>query len=119
MVVLAAIIALVIAAIWIWAIYEVITTDPYDFRYMPKPLWLLLVAVLPTVGTAMWFSFGRPRKNPALIWARMQQNSAPQAPRPPIPPAPLGIEDRADWPEISKRLVKKPEDNEKKDDTEQ
>jgi uncharacterized integral membrane protein len=60
--------------LWLWAIYDVVTTDPGQVRNLPKVLWLLLVILLPFgMGTILWVLLGRP--------ARTASSGHPQAPR--------------------------------------
>ena len=51
---------LVMLGLWIFCIVEVITTPEADCRNLPKLLWLLIVVVLPTVGSLAWLIAGRP-----------------------------------------------------------
>jgi phospholipase D-like protein len=48
--------------LWIFCIFDVITTPPEDARNMPKVLWLLVVLIVPDVGSVAWLVLGRPRR---------------------------------------------------------
>ena len=52
---------------WIWALYDVITSDEAVVRHLPKMIWLLLVIFLFDVGALLWLLIGRPRYAPR--WA--------------------------------------------------
>jgi len=65
---------LVVLGFWIWALYDVITSDEAVVRYLPKMIWLLLVIFLFDVGALLWLLIGRPRYAPR--WA-----GTPAAPR--------------------------------------
>lgn len=47
-------------ALWAYCIFDVISTDEALMRNMPKVLWLIVVIVLPTVGSVAWLLLGRP-----------------------------------------------------------
>jgi type VI protein secretion system component VasK len=54
------ILGLALLALWIYCIVDVISTDDVLIRNMPKPLWLLIVILLPTIGSLVWLALGRP-----------------------------------------------------------
>ena len=45
----------------VYCVLNVITTPESEVRNLPKPLWLLLVVVLPLVGGIAWLVAGRPQ----------------------------------------------------------
>jgi Phospholipase_D-nuclease N-terminal len=53
---------LVLFAFWIWAILDVIATDSGLCRNLPKGVWLILVLLLPDIGSLAWLLLGRPEK---------------------------------------------------------
>src|SRR4051794_39831159 len=53
---------LLIFAFWIWAIVDVLTSDPATVRNLPKFVWLLLVVLLSTIGALAWLLLGRPQQ---------------------------------------------------------
>jgi hypothetical protein len=53
--------SLILLALWIYCIFDVVTTDARDCRNLPKPLWFLTVLVLPDLGSIVWLILGRPR----------------------------------------------------------
>ena len=55
-------VALAILALWIYCIFDVIATSDALVRNLSKVLWLLIVIVLPTVGSIAWLILGRPEK---------------------------------------------------------
>ncbi|GAA0960773.1 PLD nuclease N-terminal domain-containing protein [Actinocorallia libanotica] len=69
--------SLLLVALWIYCIFDVVTTDARDCRNLPKPFWLLIVLVLPDVGSIAWLIAGRPR-----VVARAER-LRPAAPTPP------------------------------------
>lgn len=52
--------ALAVLALWIYCILDVIATDEVLMRNLPKPMWLLVVVFLPSVGGIAWLLLGRP-----------------------------------------------------------
>jgi hypothetical protein len=53
---------LVLFAFWIWAILDVIATESGRSRNLPKGVWLILVLLLPDIGSFAWLLLGRPPK---------------------------------------------------------
>lgn len=48
--------------LWIFCIVDVITTDEGSCRNMPKGMWLLLVLLVPLIGSIVWLVAGRPQQ---------------------------------------------------------
>ena len=53
-------IALALLGFWLWAIFDVISTDESRVRNLPKGLWLVLVIFLGDIGSVAWLLLGRP-----------------------------------------------------------
>ena len=51
---------LVILGFWLWAIFDVITTDESLVRNLPKFVWLMIVIFLSSIGALAWLLLGRP-----------------------------------------------------------
>jgi hypothetical protein len=47
----------------VYCLIDAIQADPADLR-LPKPLWLLLILLLPVVGAVAWLVAGRTRQTP-------------------------------------------------------
>jgi hypothetical protein len=77
------VVALVLFGFWIWAILDCISTDSALCRNLPKGIWLLIVLVLPDIGSIAWLLLGRPEK------ARWRPGSSDYS----APRRPVGIED--------------------------
>ena len=54
------VVGLILLAIWIYALFDVITTPDGATRHLPKIGWILIVIFLSTIGAAAWFFLGRP-----------------------------------------------------------
>lgn len=52
---------LILLALWVFCILDVITTDEHAVRNLPKMLWLIIVLILPDIGSILWLVAGRPR----------------------------------------------------------
>jgi hypothetical protein len=55
-------VALAVLVLWIYCIFDVIATSEGLVRNLPKILWLLIVILLPTIGSVAWLILGRPEK---------------------------------------------------------
>ena len=53
---------LLLLAFWVWALLDVIATEAELCRNLPKGIWLILVLVLPDIGSLAWLLLGRPEK---------------------------------------------------------
>ena len=63
--IVAGIVGIGVLVLWIYCIYDVITTDDAIIRHLPKVVWLLIVIVLSDIGSILWLALGRPQ-----IWTR-------------------------------------------------
>ncbi|WHT17478.1 PLD nuclease N-terminal domain-containing protein [Crossiella sp. CA-258035] len=52
---------LLLLALWIFCIIDVIRTPDGETNHLPKMLWLLIVIIIPTVGSIVWLVLGRPQ----------------------------------------------------------
>ena len=77
------IVGLVVLLFWIWALFDVIATDSSMCRNLPKPMWVVLVIILPVFGAIIWLLLGRPEK------AHWRPGSSDYA----APRRPVGVED--------------------------
>jgi hypothetical protein len=55
-------VGLAILALWIYCIFDVIATSEPLMRNLPKVLWLLIVIILPAIGSVSWLLLGRPER---------------------------------------------------------
>ncbi len=60
--------ALLLIAFWVYSIVDCALQPPTRHRGVSKPVWLLIVALLPVVGGILWLVVGRsrPRAQPAF-----------------------------------------------------
>lgn len=74
--------------LWIFCIFDVISSEPELVRNLPKLVWLLIVIIVADVGSIAWLILGRPRGaalSPGATWLR--------PPRQQRAPGPVGPED--------------------------
>ena len=74
--------------LWIFCIFDVITSDPELVRNLPKLVWLLIVIIVPDVGSIAWLIVGRPRGAAFSPGA-----TSPRVPRQHRSAGPVGPED--------------------------
>lgn len=80
---------LLLFALWLYCILDVIAADPVLVRNLPKGAWLVLVILLPDIGSLAWLALGRP------LYAGWRPGDTGS--RPPSHRA-LGPEDSPDFP---------------------
>jgi hypothetical protein len=78
---------LVALGVWLFCLFDVLTTDEADVRGLPKFGWFLIVLLGLWVGAALWAALGRPRPAPADI------RTWPGAETPPPPDLARGPDD--------------------------
>jgi hypothetical protein len=66
---------LVLLGVWIYAIFEVISSDASQVRNLSKMVWLLIVVLLSVVGALAWFFLGRPHGDAPV--ARLPRSAGP------------------------------------------
>ena len=54
------VVALALLVLWIFCILDVISTEDVLCRNLPKYFWLLIVIILPDIGSIAWLLLGRP-----------------------------------------------------------
>jgi uncharacterized membrane protein YbhN (UPF0104 family) len=61
MLVLAAVLVLVTLGVWLYCLFEVLSTNEGDVRNLPKFAWFMIVLVGFDLGAIAWLVFGRRR----------------------------------------------------------
>lgn len=54
------VVGLLLLGLWIYAIFDVISTESALCRNLPKGMWLIIVIILPDIGSIAWLLLGRP-----------------------------------------------------------
>ncbi|MDT3330013.1 MULTISPECIES: PLD nuclease N-terminal domain-containing protein [Microbacterium] len=61
------VLALLLAAFWVYSIVDCAVQPPTRHRGVSKPIWLLIVILLPVVGGVLWFVIGRSRASSSRV----------------------------------------------------
>lgn len=70
------IVALVAAVFWVYTIVDCAVQPPSRHRGVSKPVWILIVVLLPVLGGVMWLVVGRTRKS--AVVARRAPDDDPE-----------------------------------------
>ncbi|MEU0564861.1 PLD nuclease N-terminal domain-containing protein [Nonomuraea sp. NPDC005983] len=52
---------LVTLVLWLYCLFDAITTPEADCRNLPKALWVIIVLFFPLIGSIAWLVAGRPQ----------------------------------------------------------
>lgn len=91
---------LAVLALWVYCIFDVISTQEALVRNLPKMMWLLLVVILPGVGSISWLVLGRPQGAGFRLGDtdyRSESGYGRPGMRPPRAPRALGPEDSPEF----------------------
>ncbi len=77
-------ISLALLALMVAALIDIIRRDEWQVRHLPKMGWVIVVILLPLIGTLLWFTIGRvyPEDGPRLPRASREVARAPAPPAP-------------------------------------
>ena len=67
MLLLDGVLSLIVLGLWIFCLLDVISTNEYACRNLSKTWWLILVLILPFVGSVAWLVAGRPQAEPSSM----------------------------------------------------
>ena len=59
--VVAGVVGIAFLLVWLYCLYDVLTTDDALIRHLPKIGWFLIVLLLADLGSILWLCLGRPR----------------------------------------------------------
>jgi hypothetical protein len=59
-----AVMSVVLLVVVIGALADIITRQEWQVKHLPKMVWVLLVVLLPLVGSILWFAVGREYDTP-------------------------------------------------------
>ncbi len=78
---------LITIALMVFALVDIIRRDDSQVRFLPKLVWLLLVVLLPLLGSALWFAIGREYAEGGIRLGRpARHRTAPASPVVSAPP---------------------------------
>lgn len=72
--------SLLVIALMIGALIDIITRDDSQVKYLPKMVWIIIVILLPLIGSALWFAIGREYGEAGVPLPRMRRAERPSAP---------------------------------------
>ena len=55
-------VALFLLLFWVWALFDCVATDSSLCRNLPKGVWIIIVLILPDIGSFLWLLLGRPER---------------------------------------------------------
>jgi len=90
---------LLLLLLWVYCIIDVISTDSVVVRNLPKMVWLVIVFLIPDIGSIVWLLLGRPER--AGFWPGGEPRPAASGHRPWGSPAPS--HERVDADAVSER----------------
>jgi hypothetical protein len=96
MLVLAAVLVLVALGIWLYCLFEVLSTNEGEARHLPKFAWFLIVLLGFELGAVAWLVFGRRRgfvTADVTAWPPDFLLSSDGSAGEPAAPAPMGPDD--------------------------
>jgi hypothetical protein len=75
-------ISLLVLVLFIGALVDIIMHDQSQIKHLPKVLWILIVILMPLIGSALWFAIGREYARPvggrqARGWPRRDTDAVP------------------------------------------
>jgi hypothetical protein len=82
--------SLIVIAVMIGALVDIIKRDDSQVKFLPKMAWIIIVILLPLIGSLLWFALGREYSEAGLRIPKMQRSasrSQQPAPRSSTPPA--------------------------------
>ena len=59
-----ALFSIIIFALVVGALVDIITRDEWQVRHLPKMVWIILVVLLPLIGSIIWFAVGHDYSRP-------------------------------------------------------
>jgi hypothetical protein len=79
-------VSILILALMIGALIDLITRDNSQVKHLPKMVWIILVVVLPLIGSVLWFLLGREYGDGGVSLPRMPRRDVRTSTN--APPAP-------------------------------
>lgn len=89
-----------VLALYVYTFIDLATARSADVRVLPRPVWLLVILVVPVLGAVAWLVFGRPvpaRGDGGGFGARLRGPRGPRPSHPSRPPRPVAPDDDPDF----------------------
>lgn len=72
--------SLLVIALMIGALVDIITRDDSQVKHLPKMVWLIIVILLPLIGSILWFTIGREYGDAGVALPRLRRPERSSAP---------------------------------------
>lgn len=79
--------SLLVIALMVGALVDIIRREDSQVRFLPKMAWIVIVILLPLIGSLLWFAIGREYSEAGLRIPRMR--SAPRTAPTRVDPVPM------------------------------
>jgi hypothetical protein len=80
--------SLLVIALMIGALIDIITRDSALVKHLPKMVWIIIVILLPLIGSVLWFAIGREYGEGGIAIPRMRRAERPSTVQTDVRPAP-------------------------------
>lgn len=78
--------SLLVLGLMVFALVDIIRRDDSEVRHLPRVVWVVIVIILPLIGSALWFALGRTYPEGGPRMPRPAPRATTQtAPAPPAP----------------------------------
>ncbi|WP_439592124.1 PLDc N-terminal domain-containing protein [Microbacterium sp.] len=64
--------SLLVIGVMVFSLVDIIRRDDFQVKHLPKTFWIIIVILLPLIGSVLWFTLGR-----------VYPEDGPRMPRPP------------------------------------
>lgn len=81
-------------AVMVFALVDIIVRPDDEVKHLPKLVWVILVVILPIVGSIVWFVAGREYAGGGISMRRMQRQAPPVQAQQWAPPPAHNIDTR-------------------------
>ena len=79
--------SLLVIALMVGALVDIIRREDAQVRFLPKMAWIVIVILLPLIGSLLWFAIGREYSEAGLRIPRMRPAARPSPMR--VDPVPM------------------------------
>lgn len=80
------ILTLLVFALTVGALIDIITRNDSQVKFLPKMVWILIVILVPLIGSGLWFALGREYSGGGIPVLRMPRRAGRPAPAPSVTP---------------------------------
>ncbi|KJQ54449.1 PLDc N-terminal domain-containing protein [Microbacterium sp. SA39] len=83
--------SILIVVLMIVALVDIITRDDSQVKHLPKMVWIIIVILLPLIGSGLWFGLGREYGGSGISMPRMRRAARPSGPVDVRPAPPVDV----------------------------